>query len=206
MTTSRLCKCLLFLLAGTSWGQTHEAWFDMGVSFLTNNGLGSTVAGGSPSDVSLGDNYRFGFRFAFAPIGHFEHEMQYGYTRTNLTDAGGVILTDSPTAGMAIHQWGYNLLYYVDSRGKEERIRPFATLGAHLSDFVLPGSAAYQGGSFRVGVNYGGGVKLRLSSIWNARFDFREYDSGKPNWQHVLVQQHGLIHQTEISAGLGVCF
>jgi opacity protein-like surface antigen len=213
MTISQWIRCLngpalffLLLVPNAARAQTHELWFNMGVSFLSDKQLGSPSPDGAPDDVRLGDNYRFGFRFDFAPSGHWGHELQYGYTRTTLNDATDIFLPDSSSAGMAIHQWGYNVMYYVDSLDKEAKVRPFVTAGVHVSDFVLPGSAAYQGSSFRVGVNYGGGVKMRLSTLLNARFDFRQYDSGKPNWQGLLFHQTGLIHQTEISAGLGVCF
>ena len=210
---STFSKCLkiplLFLpilVANAAWAQTHELWLNAGVSFLENKQLGSPNADGAPDDVGLANGYRFGFRFAFGPGGHFGHEIQYGYSRTGLNDGTAVFLADSGSAVMAIHQWGYNVLYYVDSAAKEAKIRPFVTAGVHLSDFVLPGSAVYQGGSFKPGVNYGGGVKIRLSTVFSARFDLRQYESGKPNWKGLLFHQNGLIHQTELSAGLGFSF
>ena len=212
MKTFRRClksaRILLpMLLANAAWAQTHELWVNVGGSVLESKQIGSPAADGAPDDLSLANNgYRFGFRFDFGAAGHFGHEIQYGYSKTNLKDTTGVFLAETTSAKMAIHQWGYNLMYYFDAVGKEARIRPFVTAGFHVSDFVLPGNAAYQGGTFKPGVNYGGGVKMRLTTAFAARLEFRQYECGKPNWQGLLFLQKGLTHQTEVSAGLGFSF
>jgi hypothetical protein len=85
-------------------------------------------------------------------------------------------------------------------------MRPFVTAGVHFSDFVLPGVAAMQGSSVKAGFNYGAGLKLRISTLFSVRFDLREYETGKPNWNDLLYHQSGLLHQTEASAGFGFFF
>ena len=73
----------------------------------------------------------------------------------------------------------YNLLAYATPEGT--RIRPFVTGGGHFSNFVPPGSSASYGqGSTKFGVNYGGGVKARISEKYQVRVDFRQYVTGKP--------------------------
>jgi hypothetical protein len=187
--------------------QSGELWFSGGASILSGHQLGSPSSDGKPADVLLFNGYRFGLRFAFNSAGHFGHEIQYAYNRTDLRDNTGLILADAPSAGTAIHQGGYNLLYYFPANKEGSKTRPFVTGGFQLSDFVLPAaSAPQQGSSVRAGGNVGAGVKVRISPLFALRVDLREYFTGKPNWNGLLVNQKGLLYQTEISTGFGVCF
>jgi hypothetical protein len=107
-------------------------------------------------------------------------------------DNTGAILGDAGSAGTAIHQGGYNLLYYFPATKEGLKMRPFVTGGVHFNDFVLPGSAALQGSSVKAGFNGGAGVKVKISTLFALRFDVRQYETGKPNWG-VLANQHGLL-------------
>jgi Outer membrane protein beta-barrel domain len=102
---------------------------------------------------------------------------------------------------MSIHQGGYNLLYYLNATNEGAKARPFATVGVHFSDFALP-----EGSSVKFGVNYGGGIKFRISPLFGVRIDIRGYDTGKPNGNGLLVKQSGILHQTEASVGFGFYF
>jgi hypothetical protein len=188
----------LFFVAGTNaaWAQSGEAFFSAGESILSNAGLGSASPTGSPNDYQLDDGFRFGFRFGFNSAGHLGHEFQYAYSRTHLFFQGADL------GGMAIHQGGYNFLYYANKDGA--RIRPFATGGVHFSNFVPPGSSATSGGgSTKFGLNYGAGVKIILTSLFAIRFDIRRYETTKP---FDLLMNDGWLHQTEVSAGFGIHF
>ena len=104
--------------------------------------------------------------------------------------------------GMAIHQGGYNFLLYATTEGT--RIRPFATGGVGFANYVPPGASAYSGGgSNKFGVNYGGGVKVRLTHLFGARLDVRQYTTPKP---FNLPLASGWLRQTEVSVGFGVIF
>jgi hypothetical protein len=198
---------LLFALSGALSAQSGELWFSGGASILANRNIGSPSSDGQPSDVQLGDGFRLGVRFGFNSAGHIGHEIQYMYNRTNFVDNTGTILPDTGSAGTAIHQAGYNLLYYLRTSKEEPKVRPFGTVGFHLSDFVLPAvSGPQQGSSVRPGGNLGAGVKVRISPLFALRLDLREYITGKPNWTGLLVKQRGLLYQTEVSAGFGVYF
>src|SRR5215471_5494372 len=109
--TRGIARCLPALMAvstGVAFGQSRELWLDAGASILSGtNRIGSPFPDGARSDVQLNNGYRLGFRFDWNTRGSFSHQFQYAYNRTDLTDNTGVILSDSPTAGMAIHQVGY---------------------------------------------------------------------------------------------------
>ena len=73
-----------------------------------------------------------------------------------------------------------------------------------FDNFVPPGASASSGqGDTKVGFNYGGGVKVRVTSLWALRFDVRRYDSPKP---FNLFLKEGWLHQAEISAGIGIYY
>ena len=193
----RKLAVVVFLACATSaWGQLFEVWFNGGQSLMSNNGLGTTaLVGGSKDDVKLEDGFRFSIRMALNNESHFGHEVQYAYSRTQLNISG-------VSQGMAIHQGGYNFLLYATPEGT--RFRPFATGGVGFSNYVPPGSSAASGGGYnKFGVNYGGGVKMRVTSLFGARLDVRQYTTPKP---FDLPLREGWIRQTEISAGFGVIF
>jgi hypothetical protein len=201
-----LLSLLLLGFPCTLCAQSGGLWFSGGVSILSNHQLGSLSPDGKPADVLLFNGHRVGIRFGFNSAGHIGHEIQYAYNRTDLGDNTGLILADAPRVGMAIHQSGYNFLYYFTAIKEESNIRPFLTGGVHFSDFVLPGTATPQGSSVKAGFNYGVGVKVRISTLFGLRLDFRQYETGKPSWGGLLVNQSGLLHQTEASAGFGIYF
>jgi hypothetical protein len=196
----KLAVVLFLACAGSAWGQLFEVWFNGGQSLLSNKGLGSDLpasAGGLKDDFALEDGFRFSFRMDLNNESHFGHEVQYAYSRTKLDEPG------SPPLGMAIHQGGYNFLLYATNEGT--RIRPFATGGVMFANYVPPGSSATSGGGDnKFGVNYGGGVKVRLTSLFGVRVDVRQYTTPKPFSLPYLRQ--GWLRQTEVSAGFGVMF
>jgi opacity protein-like surface antigen len=196
---NKLLAAAFVVFSSVAWAQSGELWFDAGQSLISNGGLGTDqVFGGSPNDVELTNGFRFGFRFGINTGGHFGHEIQYAYSRTQLkyNDQGGV------EQGMAIHQGGYNFLAYATPEGS--RIRPFGTGGVGFSNYVPPGSSATSGGgSTKFGFSYGGGVKVRVTDLWAVRFDLRQYTTPKP---FDLPLKSGWIRQTEVSAGIGIMF
>lgn len=195
----KLVVVLGLAFSSAAWAQTGGFWLSLGQSILSNAGLGTDQAfGGTKNDVALTNGFRFGFRFGFDQGKRFGHEIQYAYNRTQLkfNDQGGI------QQGMAIHQGGYNFLYYLTS--DTARIRPFGTGGFHFSNFTPPGTSVTRGGgSTKPGLNYGAGVKAKVGSIFSIRFDLRQYITGKP---FNLPLKDGLLRQTEISAGFGIGF
>jgi len=199
---TKLVGVLALAFSSVAFAQTGELWFNFGESLLKDNGIGTTQSfGGSADDVQLNSDWRFSFRFGFNQGNHFGHEIQYAYNRTQLQfNLASPVVKD----GMAFHQGGFNFLYYLLTTDKA-KIRPFATAGVMFDDFVPPGNSATSGGgSNKFGANFGGGVKVHVKGIWAARFDIREYVSGKPSFGLPLTS--GSLWQTEISAGVGIGF
>jgi opacity protein-like surface antigen len=178
-------------------GQVAEFWFGGGQSRLSNNGIGSTsVTGGSENDVQLRGGFRVNFRLALNTGRFYGHEVGYAYNRTQLRFNG----PQPVDQGMAIHQGLYNFLLYATPEGS--RVRPFAAGGVQFSNFVPPGSSVTQGGGqTKFGINYGAGIKVKLTSIFGLRLDYRQYNTGKP---FDLPLANGRLRQNEISASFGL--
>lgn len=194
---NKLIVLLFLTFAGSAFGQYGELWFSAGKSIFNSSEL-ITAAQGGP--VDLRDGFRFGFRIGFNNDVRFGHEFMYAYSRTHL-DVGGAAPVD--LGGMAAHTAGYNFLLYATQEGA--RVRPFATGGVGFTNYVPPGSSAAQGGgATKYGVNYGGGVKVRVGDRWAIRFDLRQYTTPKPTF--FSVSPSGWIRQTEATAGFGFVF
>jgi opacity protein-like surface antigen len=206
-----VCSVVVLLCClPAAYAQSHELWVSGGYSEFgfpysnTNRNLGSPAASGNSNDVQIGNGWRVGVRLALNTAGSFGHEFQYAYNRPDLRDGTGLLLGAAGPARMQLQQVGYNFLYYFTSA--EAVVRPLATVGVHASDFVLSGADLSSDHSWKFGVNYGVGLKVRMSSIFGLRLDLRGYETGKPNWNSLLFKNSGLLSQAEASAGLGVYF
>jgi hypothetical protein len=103
---------------------------------------------------------------------------------------------------MAIHQGDFNMLVYGTKEGA--RIRPFATGGIGFANYVPPGASATSGGgATEFSFNYGGGLKVRLTSLLAARVDVRQYATRTP---FGLPLASGWVHQTAVTGGVGIVF
>jgi opacity protein-like surface antigen len=192
----RLALMLLFLgCAGAAFGQ-GEVSLSVGAAKMRNNSLGQiTASDGSLVDFKADSNFRLGFRFTINNWKFFGNEIGYAYNHGKLS-AGG------QDQGMPIHQGMYNFLAYATPEGS--KIRPFATGGVHFSTFYPPGASVFSGnGTTKFGFNYGGGVKVRVSSAFGIRLDVRDYTNGKP---FGIPGSSGLLHMLEVSGGVGMYF
>lgn len=182
--------CLSLLAIAPMFPQSAEFAITGGASRLNNSGLGSL----SGTSYRLTNGWRLGFRTTLNTWRFFGQEFGYGYNRTQLSSPAGDF-------GMAIHQGFYNLLAYATR--DESKIRPFAAAGGHFNNYTPPGTSVTSGGgSTKIGFNYGGGVKIRITPIFAIRFDVRQYQNGKPF--SFLQDRKGLLGQLEVSAGFGI--
>jgi outer membrane protein W len=191
--------------SGAVFAQSGELWFSAGESILFNKGIGTTLPiGGTPSDYSIGDGFRFGFRFDLNTRDRLGYELSYFYSRSSLNDN---IPGQSSSTGFGIHTVSGDVLYHFIKR--DERIRPFVMGGLGFSNFVPPGSsAASGGGSNEFQVNYGAGIKVKVGSRWGKdwgiRADVRQFQYfNKP---FGLFLANGKLQQTEATVGFGLLF
>jgi opacity protein-like surface antigen len=189
MKTTMKTWMLAFALcsfSSSAFGQAAEFSISGGAGKLTGRDIGS--------GYSLDDGFNLTFRLGLNPQKFFGHEFGYAYNRSHL------LLQGVDQGGMAIHQGFYNFLVHATPEGS--RIRPFGTAGVHFSNFVPPGSSATQGGgSTKFGVNAGAGIKVRVTSRYQIRADYRAMVTGKP---FDLPGKSGKLVQNIITVGVGL--
>ena len=192
---------LLVALAGASsiaFGQSFEGAVSGGVSHIQSNVIGAdtfSTGATASSNVKLNDGFRLGFRLSVNPFSHLGFEVGYAYNRSQLHFEGPPV----SETGFGIHQGFADALFHFTKEGS--RVRPFVAGGVQFSNFVPPGASAQNGqGENKFGVNYGGGVKVRVKENWQVRFDLRQYETGKP---FSLPGASGRLLQDEISVGIG---
>ena len=188
---------LFFAGAVLAQAQVGEFSLSGGVSRFGNANLGAaTDSSGNPLGVATLENgFRLTFRFTINTYRFAGHEFGYAYNRSSIKLPG----SNNPTT---IHQGFYDFLLYATPEGS--RIRPFGAGGVQFSSFYPPGASVYQGnGVTKFGVNYGGGIKLRVTDIIGLRLDFRDYNTGKP---FKFANQTGRLNQLEVSVGAAFLF
>lgn len=194
MRRTLLISAAAYFLAAPLDAQVAEVSVSGGRSSFSNSGLGSSGA----DTYKVDNGIRIGFRFTLNTRRFMGHEFGYSYNRSKLG-----LLNRPDNVGMPVHQGFYNYLLYALPEGAA--IRPFAAGGGHFSTFYPPGTSVYSGTGFtRFGVNYGGGIKVKLTPLFALRLDIRDYVTMKPDFG--LANRTGLLHHLETSAGFGVYF
>ena len=193
-------KCFAIVVmcsAVAAFGQTFEAAITGGPTVLAGGSITPSLSGvpGAGDDLKLDNGWNLGFHITLNPYRIFGYEFGYIYNRTSAV-VGGV-----SQGGMAIHDGFGDALIYGTKEGS--RIRPFGAAGINFSNFVLPGqSAQFGGGQNKFGFNYGAGIKIKVKGSWQARFDIRQFNTGKPDFGGIPGVS-GRLLQTQISAGIG---
>ncbi len=166
--------------------------------------------------LTLGNGFRLAIRFTLNTKRFMGHEFGYGYAHSSLSIPGSLLGAAAPgqpvpagnqSLGLPVHQGFYDFLIYATPEGS--KVRPFACGGAQFSSFFPPGTSVYYGNQqTKFGINYGGGIKFRVTSVWGVRFDVRQYASGKPDIAAMfgLPAPSGWMRQTEASAGVSFNF
>ena len=196
----RFATLVPIVILGTGYsltfGQTFEASVSAGEQLENNANLGTAVVSalnGYVVTYGLTNGFNLNFRATLNTWKFFGHEFGYAYNRTHLDELPSVNF-----GGMAVHQGFYDFLGYALPQGS--RMRPFAAVGVHFSNYVPPGETVSGGqGQNKFGVQYGGGVKLKIAGPWGIRFDVHQFTNGKP---FNIPGASGWIRQTEISGGV----
>ncbi len=191
----RLWVLLIGLAIGAVavYGQGAEAAISVGAAVFTNKNLGALSA---TEALTLKNGIRISARLDINSWKFFGHEVGYGYNRPKL------VFGSQGEVGMSVHQGFYDFMVHALPEGSP--FRPFVCAGGGFSSFFPPGSSAFAGnGITKVGFNYGGGVKVKVSPIFGIRVDLRDYVTAKP---FDLPNVNGLLHNIEASAGFAVLF
>ena len=188
------------------FAQSFEASVSGGVArFGSSANLGTATGLATDPQYVMKDGFSLSFRMTINSWRFMGHEIGYSYNHTSLdrppTANGpgiGQPLNPATTDSVPMHQGFYDFLVYATPEGT--KIRPFAAGGVQFSSFVPPGTSVSYGNQVtKYGINYGGGIKVRLNDIWGIRFDARFYNMGKP---FNLAGQTGRLIQQQYSAGL----
>jgi hypothetical protein len=186
-----VCAC-----AAVSPAQVGEISLNFGWAIMKDNvlGIGADLSG---TRFTIDDGFSLAARMTLNTKKYVGHEFGYAYSRTKL-GASSV----SGTQPLSTHQGFYDFLLYAAPEGW--RFRPFLAGGGQFTTFVPPGaSVTYGQGTTKYGGNFGGGVKVKINSMFLIRLDARDYVTTKP---FNLVNQSGVLHQIEVTAGLGLMF
>ena len=150
---------------------------------------------------------------------HFGAELEYSFADqplefTNLTP-------DLPSLHLAhkVHQFAYSILFYLYDH--QPSIRPFLSVGIGTSLFRIPSDSKNQAlekgidltDRWKVGFNYGGGIKYQKSQNWGFRLDIRDQVTGVPDYgipsrgtAEALFRPDGVLHNWQFSVGLMYTF
>jgi hypothetical protein len=186
---------LVALVACSStFGQSFEAAVGGGQSVFPGNtaDIGTATTDPASGTYKMKDGFRLVFRMAIGQGRFFGHEFGYAYSRTSLdtpaviTSAGtglpgqtGIVTTiPAQTMSLPSHQGFYDFLVY--GIPEDKRVRPFVAGGVQFTAFSQPGSQYTNNRETKYGINYGGGIKIRVKDPWGMRLDVRQYNMGKP--------------------------
>jgi hypothetical protein len=184
-----------FLAAGaTAFGQVGEISVSGGASRFGGGSPGTVDTTANSAKVDVSGGFRLDIRLTLNSYKFFGHEFGYGYSRSTYKAPDDV--------PVPIHQGYYDFLVYATPEGT--KIRPFAAGGVQFSSFFPPGASAYYGNQItKFGINYGGGIKVKVSPLLGIRFDIRQYNSGHP---FEFSNRSGRLLQTAITGGVSINF
>jgi opacity protein-like surface antigen len=170
-----------------AFAQSFEASFGGGQSRFPSKSadIGTTTSDPASGTYKMKDGFRINLRMALNTGRFIGHEFGYAYSHTALeapaiTTTTGSITSTVPAQNISLpsHQGFYDFLLYAMPEGKI--IRPFAAGGVQFTAFSQPGSQYTNNRETKYGINYGGGIKVKVKENWGFRLDVRQYNMGKP--------------------------
>jgi hypothetical protein len=194
MLGSRLVLAAGLACSSLAFAQSFEA--SVGGGSLTVSGknglLGTATTDPASGNYEMKGGGRVVLRMTLNSWRFMGHEFGYAYSRTSIdaptasVSTGGIGLPGQPSSTSTVpaqnisvpcHQGFYDFLVYAIPEGKV--IRPFAAGGVQFTAFSQPG-AYYNNRETKYGINYGGGLKVKVKENWGFRLDARQYNMGKP--------------------------
>ena len=159
---------------------------------------------------------RGGVRFGADGTGHFGQDFIYSYG-TNPTRIVNYTTATDFSFTSRTHQFAYNVLWYPGGLDSNKSVLPYVTAGVGGTFFVLTNQTVNDGLESGLGTlrnenvftfNAGGGIRVRVNSIYGFRFDFRDYMSRPARYglpksssdpQATVFPVTGVMHQLEFS-------
>ena len=197
--------------------------FEVGFPQTTGSVLGP-AQGTTPIQGSfrMSKAIRAGVRVGVYTRGHWSEEFFYSYEPSTAHIIRNSPPTSSVNLGMGVHNYGITALYYLQEN-ETKTIRPFLSIGVGGTFYRLtPEARAFAQDPFRgnlpgindsneLAMNYGVGVKTRVSNWLGFRADVRGFlehtprfglpgESTDPN--ATVFPVNGAIHNGEASVGL----
>lgn len=163
------------------------------------NGDYATAGGGDNTPIKFTNGFRLAIRFTWNQGKLFSHEIGYGYSRSHLHYQSTPVQDIAP---ISLHQGLYDFLINATPEGS--RVRPFACGGVQFTSFYPPGASQYGGSITKFGINYGAGIKVKLTPIWGIRLDFRQYAMPRPDFG--FANKSGWMRLTEVTGGFAFLF
>lgn len=193
------------LCSSAGFGQVFEASISGGVSRFGGGRIGYAPGTTPDAQYTMQSGFRLAFRMTLNSWRFFGNEFGYAYSHTSMEIPpittpilGGSTTTLAQNVRVPIHQGFYDFLVYATPEGT--RIRPFGAGGVQFSGFFPPATSVYYGNqTTKYGFNYGGGLKIRLTSIGGIRLDARYYNMSKP---FDFLIHNGRFIQQEYTVGL----
>ena len=206
---------LVLLCVPAAFAQSFEASVSGGSLSIPAKSADIGTYSGDPASGTyrIKGGFRLGARMTLNQWRFMGHEFGYMYTRTKVeipasalnagtvgtpAQPGSTPVTASGSADLSVpsHQGFYDFLVYAAPEGF--RVRPFAAGGVQFTAFSQPGSY-YGNRETKYGINYGGGIKIKVIENGGIRLDVRQYNMGKP---FKLPNVSGRLLMWEFSGGV----
>jgi len=191
-----------FVLCGTlgvvaGSAQSAEATVFAGIAQMRNGDIGRFGLGAQ--EVRLTNGSRVGARLSLNSGMLTGHELSYAFERHDIE------IANAAESKARTQQFFYNFVLHV--MPKSSAVRPFVTAGAGYTSFAPGDGGIFRdaAGENKFGINYGGGLKVKLSRRFGLRFDVRDHVTGKPNFLD-LPGVEGRLHSIEYSGGFSLLF
>ncbi len=187
---------LAFLCAAVIPAQNAEVTAAFKQSTFSTGDLGQV--GLIPQRFDLQNGTGVNLHFSLNGRSYFGHELTYGYERDTLK------LGEADQGSVQVHKFYYDFVAHLSRRGA--RARPFVLAGAGLASYLPPAEAAIRAANLtRFGLNFGGGLKVRIADHLGVRFDIRDHFVEKPDFFD-LAEVTGRLHNIEYAVGLSLLF
>jgi opacity protein-like surface antigen len=169
--------CLALACSTVAFSQSFEASVGGGKTIIPSKN--ADIGGDSMGTYKMKEGTRIGFRMTLNSWRFMGHEFGYAYSRTAVAAPSvgtGATAVPAQTISTPSHQGFYDFLVYAAPEGFV--VRPFAAGGVQFTAFSQPGD--YGNRETKYGINYGGGLKVKVKPNWGVRLDVRQYNMGKP--------------------------